>query len=103
MGEYAQAMQTQIDTLSSVSNISELNSAPRLSAYAMTLPLGTISKPFPSTTEVIVVQPIAENSVTVVNSNIEQQRRSIGQGLGWRAFRSVMDNMKVVDNRGRFY
>lgn len=103
MGEYAQAMQTQIDTLSSVSNISELSSAPRLSAYAMTLPLGTISKPFPSTTEVIVVQPIAENSVTVVNSNIEQQRRSIGQGLGWRAFRSVMDNMKVVDNRGRFY
>lgn len=103
MNEYATTMQASLDTLKNVSLTTEINTAPRMSAYAMTLPLGRISKPFASGTEVIVVQPISEDKTTPVNSNMAQMKNSIGQGLGWRAFQCVMDRMKVVDNRGRFY
>ena len=103
MNEYATTMQASLDTLKNVSLTTEINTAPRMSAYAMTLPLGRISKPFASGAEVIVVQPISEDKTTPVNSNMAQMKNSIGQGLGWRAFQCVMDRMKVVDNRGRFY
>ena len=103
---YAVAMQASVDTIPSVSLVARGSVTPMLSAHAMTTAINTISKPFRSGTEVMVVKPLREIKTPVGQSQeaqLRQQRRALGQGLGYRAFQQLMRDMDIVDNRAKFF
>ena len=103
---YAVAMQASVDTIPSVSLVARGSVTPMLSAHAMTTAINTISKPFRSGTEVMVVKPLREIKMPVGQSQeaqLRQQRRALGQGLGYRAFQQLMRDMDIVDNRAKFF
>lgn len=103
---YAVAMQATVDTIPSVSLVARGTVTPMLSAHAMTTAINAISKPFRSGTEVMVVQPLREIKTPVGQSQeaqLNQQRRALGQGLGYRAFQQLMRDMDIVDNRAKFF
>ena len=103
---YAVAMQATVDTIPSVSLVARGAVTPMLSAHAMTTAISAISKPFRSGTEVMVVQPLREIKTPVGQSQeaqLNQQRRALGQGLGYRAFQQLMRDMDIVDNRAKFF
>ncbi|MDO4723080.1 peptidylprolyl isomerase [Porphyromonas circumdentaria] len=103
---YAEEMQVTVDTLSGVSLLARGQASPMISAHSMSIPLNTVSKPFRSDYEVVVVKPLSETDKSVgmsLDAQLKQQRRALGQGLGYRAFGYLVNDLKVEDNRARFY
>lgn len=103
---YAEAMQATVDTISGVSLLARGQASPMISAHSMATPLNNVSKPFRSEYEVVVVKPLSENDKSVgmpLDAQLKQQRRALGQGLGYRAFGYLVNDLKVEDNRARFY
>lgn len=107
MSGYASAMQSVVDTLTDVSMVIRGNMPSQFNGMAMVTALNHLSKPFRAESEVMVVEPLSENKEQLNPANqassMEQQRRSIGQSLGYRSFGRVISDMKIEDNRGNFY
>lgn len=103
---YAEAMSASVDTIAGVSLLARGNVSSFLSAHAMATELNKISKPFRSGFEVIVVKPLTESNQSVgiaIDAQLQQQRRALGQGIGYRAFGRLVNDLKIEDNRARFY
>ncbi len=103
---YVVSMQSTVDTIANVSLVARGAVTPMLAAHAMTTAINSVSKPFRSGTEVIVVKPLREIKTPVGQSQqaqLQQQRRALGQGLGYRAFQQLMRDMEIVDNRAKFF
>lgn len=103
---YAEAMQVSVDTIPGVSLVARGQSSPMIAAYSMATPINTVSQPFRSDYEVVVVKPLTETDKSIgmpLDAQLKQQRRALGQGLGYRAFGRLVNDLKVEDNRARFY
>ncbi len=103
--QYASVMNSSVDTLNAVTVQVTGRMHPSFNGYAMSQKLNTISKPFVAGTEVMVVSPIAEksNPQADIQSTLQQQQRAMGQQLGMRAISKLKRDVKVKDNRYRFY
>ncbi len=73
---------------------------------AMTTPMGKLSKPFAANNaEVMVLQPVTAtpNDPAAVSAQIKQQELGLARQYSYRVFANVIQNLKIKDNRGRFY
>ncbi len=103
---YASAMNTKIDTLAGISYSPRGGEAAELAGYAMSTPLTKLSEPFAARNYVMVVKPLTQNDKAAgqsVEAQIAQKRRALGQQTAYRAFRKMLDQVPVTDNRARFY
>lgn len=103
---YAQAMESRIDTLERVDMVITGVDSPTLAGKALGSKVGMLSKPFRAETEVVVVQPLSESKIEAdaqTKARAAQARQSVAQSLAYRALTHLQMNMKVVDNRGKFY
>ncbi len=103
---YAEALKTKVDTLVDVSFVSRGSVSPELSAQAMGTAIGKISTPFRAKYEVVVLKPLEQKDSTnseLQKAQMEQMRVSLGQGIGYRAFSTLINDMEIEDNRARFY
>lgn len=99
---YAEAYSATIDSLVDINYIVRGYGA-EFNAYAMTTPMSKVSKPFVSNGIVYVVQPTAEASNGDKSSEITQIEKSTAYQISRRAFSSLVKDVKVEDNRVRFY
>ncbi len=101
---YASKLNTSVDTLVAV-NYNVRAEGPQFNAMAMTTPLGTISKPFASNQQVMVVQPIKEEAVQAetAKAQAKQQEADLGRQISYRSFSNLLQSLDVEDNRTRFY
>ena len=103
---YASAMNTKIDTLAGISYSPRGGEAAELAGYAMSTPLTKLSEPFAARNYVMIVKPLTQNEKAAgqsVEAQIAQKRRALGQQTAYRAFRKMLDQVPVTDNRARFY
>lgn len=102
---YATELSTRVDTLVGVNYIVRGAEGAAFNGVAMKTPIGTLSKPFAANTEVMVVQPISVEPVDtqVLRAQSQQQASGVGRQLSQRAFAELVQNLKVEDNRARFY
>ncbi|MDO4708046.1 MAG: SurA N-terminal domain-containing protein [Porphyromonadaceae bacterium] len=102
---YAADMNASIDTLVGVSYVVRGREGAAFNGQAMTTPIGQLSKPFASNSEVIVLQPYATEpaDATAISAQSMQQASGVGRQLGQRAFAELVQSLKVEDNRARFY
>lgn len=104
---YAENLSSKIDTLVGVNYQVRGSEAPEFNGYAMTTVVGKLSAPFSAGTEVMVVKPLSEEkpaSIETVNSALTLQRRAdLSRQMSYRAFNYILQNIKVEDNRARFY
>lgn len=104
--QYAEAMNSSVDTLSSVTAqvTGMMHSA--FTGYAMNQALNTLSAPFVAGTEVMVVMPVQEQKsqevVTLESPIIMQQERALSQQMASRAMRKLSTQVIIKDNRYRF-
>lgn len=107
LDSYAQAMQSQVDTLYGISYVTSPSTPSALVGKAMTTTIGQLSAPFRAGTEVIVLQPISENvdaSVTTPSpAATAQKRRSYGQQMAYRAMQELIMQTPTEDTRYRFW
>lgn len=102
---YAADLGVAIDTLVGVNYLVRGNEAPAFNGKAMTTAIGQLSKPFVAGHEVMVLQPLSTeaNDAAAVSSQSRQTERNVGYQLFSRAFSSIIEGLKVEDNRGKFY
>ena len=103
---YATELQTKVDTLVDVSYIVRGSEPATFNGVAMTTPMGKLSKPFAANNaEVMVLQPVAAtpNDPAAVSAQIKQQELGLARQYSYRVFANVIQNLKIKDNRGRFY
>lgn len=103
--EYAADLDTQVETLVGVNYLVRGSEAPAFNGKAMTTPLGQLSQPFVAGHEVMVIKPISNDTVNAEQqaSQSKQQERNVGYQLFSRAFRSLVQSLKIEDNRARFF
>lgn len=102
---YASEMGTQIDTIVGVNYLVRGREHAAFNGQAMATALGQLSKPFVAGTEVMVVQPVAQEpaNAEAADSQSRQQERNVGYQLFSRAFSSLIEGLEVDDRRGKFY
>ena len=103
---YAEAMQSKVDTLVDVNYIVRGSEPAAFNGYAMTTPVGKLSKPFAgSNSEVFVLQPISATPVDKAASAAALKQQELGQArqYSYQAFADFIQRLKVKDNRARFY
>ncbi len=104
---YAEAMGATIDSLVDVSYQVRGSEAPQFNAYAMTTAVGKVSAPFVAGSEVMVVQPLAEvkrmQPETLKSAATMQRRADLSRQMSYRAFNFLIQDIKIEDNRSRFY
>lgn len=102
---YAKDLNTQIDTLVGVSYLVRGSESPAFNGKAMTTPVGQVSKPFVAGYEVMVVQPLSVEpaNAEAVASQSRQSERNVGYQLFARSMSSLIEGLKIEDNRGKFY
>ncbi len=103
---YATELNTKVDTLTAVSYVSRGAVSPEVSAVSMGEKIGTLSKPFRAGYEVVVVKPLSQSgeaNTATTKAQVEQMRKAVGQGIGYRAFGELINDMDIEDNRARFY
>ena len=74
--------------------------------YAMTTPIGKLSKPFAgSNAEVMVVQPLSKTPVDkqALQAQLRQQEMGLARQYSFRAFSGFLQSLKIEDNRARFF
>ena len=107
LDQYAEAMQTTVDTLRGISYAVTGANAAELNGHVMTQPMNTLSQPFAARTEVMVVQPLSQTDLglkpTPADPAMQQQARALGQQMGYRAMQVMQRQLKVKDNRFMFY
>lgn len=103
--EYATDLDTQVETLVGVNYLVRGSEAPAFNGKAMTTPLGQLSKPFVAGHEVMIVKPVSNDTVSPEQqaSQSKQQERNVGYQLFSRAFRALVQSLKIEDNRARFF
>ncbi|HTN67906.1 MAG TPA: peptidylprolyl isomerase [Dysgonamonadaceae bacterium] len=110
MQDYAQEMDTKIDSVRFVdfntSNISNLGHEPVINAYAAYAPLNTVVGPLKGNMGVFVVD-VFNRQQEEEDYDADQQKTEMRANTMYRlqmqAIQILMDKMKVVDNRYKFY
>lgn len=103
---YAEAMQSKVDTLVDVNYIVRGSEPAAFNGYAMTTPVGKLSKPFAgSNSEVFVLQPLSTSPVDKAAATAAFRQQELGQArqYSYQAFADFIQSLKVKDNRARFY
>ncbi len=105
LSAYAEAMDSKVDTLVSVSYQVRGSEAPQFNGVAMTTDLGKLSEPFVAGQEVMVVQPLKETPKDAKTSSAQkkQEEADFGRQLSYRAFSNFLQSLDVEDNRSLFY
>lgn len=104
MEEYASSFGGVVDSLVGVNYVVR-NMGGEFNAKAMTTPIGNISEPFVSNDQVFVVKPIGEevSEKSALKSQIQQMEQGVARQISYRAFSQIVDDIKIEDNRGRFF
>ncbi len=101
---YASKLNTKVDTLVAV-NYNVRAEGPQFNAVAMTTALGSLSKPFASNQQVMVVQPIKEEPAKpeALKAQTKQREADLARQISYRSFSNLLQGLDVEDNRTRFY
>lgn len=102
--EYASSFGGVTDSIVGVNYIVR-NMGGEFNAKAMTTPLGSMSEPFVSNDQVFVLKPTGEeiSDKSVLKSQIQQMEQSVARQISYRTFSQIVDDIKIEDNRGRFF
>lgn len=102
--EYADSFGGVIDSLVGVNYVVR-NMGGDFNAEVMTTKIGSLSKPFVSNDQVFVVNPTSEEVLdqSAKKAQTQQMEQSMARQLSYRAFSQIIDDIKVEDNRGRFF
>lgn len=103
---YAAELQTKVDTLVDVNYLVRGSEPAEFNGYAMTTAIGKLSKPFAgSNAEVMVVQPLSKTPVDkqALQAQLRQQEMGLARQYSFRAFSGFLQNLKIEDNRARFF
>lgn len=102
--DYASSYNTQIDSVVGVTYLVK-QSGPEFSAISMNTPLEQLSNPFVSDGQVYIVKPESqeESNIKVFESQTKQRELELARQIGYRVFSQMVEDIKVVDNRGNFY
>lgn len=102
---YASELNTLVDTLVGVNYLVRGSEDAHFNGKVMTTSLGKLSQPFAAGAEVMIVQPLSKEDKDA--SEAEASRKQSEQGTGYqlsgRSLQHLFQQLKIQDNRARFY